>query len=154
MPAKRKWFGWSAIALVGILSVASSACKDRRLLEGTASTTTTRTAVTQPATVSTRATTASTVSQAPSGGTYIVQDGDTLFDISQSTGVSVAAILAANNLSEQSFIIPGQKLIIPGSGGAVDTPTPAPTVTTLPEGTETSIVTVTIVVTVPKTTAG
>jgi murein DD-endopeptidase MepM/ murein hydrolase activator NlpD len=43
---------------------------------------------------------------------YIVEEGDTLFSISQKFGISLETILWANNLNKNSVIKPGQKLII------------------------------------------
>jgi murein DD-endopeptidase MepM/ murein hydrolase activator NlpD len=43
---------------------------------------------------------------------YIVEEGDTLFSISQKFGISLETILWANNLDKNSVIKPGQKLII------------------------------------------
>jgi murein DD-endopeptidase MepM/ murein hydrolase activator NlpD len=43
---------------------------------------------------------------------YIVEEGDTLFSISQKFGISLKTILWANNLNKNSVIKPGQKLII------------------------------------------
>jgi LysM repeat protein len=71
--------------------------------------------------------------QAPTGGamapsTYWVQSGDTLYKISRLKGVSLAALMAANQL--KSYIIfAGQALIIPGTVTAAPAPvsvTPAP----------------------------
>lgn len=45
--------------------------------------------------------------------TYTVQSGDTLWNISQRTGVDYLTIKQANNLSTNE-IVPGQTLIIPG----------------------------------------
>lgn len=44
---------------------------------------------------------------------YIVQPGDTLFKIAKKFGVSVADIVAANNIKDPNRIDVGQKLIIP-----------------------------------------
>ncbi|HEY5156496.1 MAG TPA: LysM peptidoglycan-binding domain-containing protein, partial [Anaerolineales bacterium] len=52
----------------------------------------------------------------PSGPIYIVQSGDTLWDISIRFNVSVADILAANNMVDQN-IFPGDQLVIPGFNG-------------------------------------
>lgn len=48
------------------------------------------------------------------GKKYVVKEGDTLADIANSFGVSIADIIAANNLSNPDVIIVGQELIIPG----------------------------------------
>lgn len=45
--------------------------------------------------------------------TYVVQSGDTLWDISRQFGVTVLAITAENGIAETGFIYPGQRLIIP-----------------------------------------
>jgi len=52
----------------------------------------------------------------PAGPVYIVQSGDTLWDISIRFSVSVADIVAANNMPNQN-IFPGDKLVIPGFDG-------------------------------------
>lgn len=49
--------------------------------------------------------------------TYIVQPGDTLWSIAARYGVTVDAILRANNLTSANFIYLGQRLIIPTPGG-------------------------------------
>ncbi len=48
-----------------------------------------------------------------SGGTYVVQRGDTLGKIAQSRGVSLNRLMSANGLSRRSTIYPGQRLLIP-----------------------------------------
>jgi LysM repeat protein len=53
-----------------------------------------------------------------SGGTYVVQRHDTLWDISRSFGTSVDSLCAANGLSRRSTIRPGQRLVIPDGGRA------------------------------------
>ena len=45
--------------------------------------------------------------------TYTVQAGDTLWDIANRYGVTVAAICGENGIEETRFIYPGQKLVIP-----------------------------------------
>lgn len=50
---------------------------------------------------------------AQDGTTYVVQPGDTLFRIALQHGVSVDAIVAANNLPNRSMVYAGQVLIIP-----------------------------------------
>ncbi len=63
---------------------------------------------------------------APTGGaTYTVLPGDWLSRIADRHGISLAALLAANNLSATSMIHPGQRLTIPG-GAASPAPSPAP----------------------------
>ena len=49
----------------------------------------------------------------PSTITYTVQPGDTLYAIARKFGVTVAAIVAANNIADPSLIKPGQVLTIP-----------------------------------------
>jgi LysM repeat protein len=54
------------------------------------------------------------VVNAPAGGTtYTVQRGDTLYSISLQFGVTIQAIVEANNLANPNSISPGQELIIP-----------------------------------------
>lgn len=75
-----------------------------------------------------------------SSGSYIVQPGDSLYSIAQRFGVTVAAIVAANNLANPNFIIAGQQLIIPGSSAAANppaagtpiSPAPVPVATPVP----------------------
>ncbi len=49
---------------------------------------------------------------------YSVRHGDTLWSISQHAGVSVDAIIRANNLGNPNLIYPGQNLVIPGTAAA------------------------------------
>ncbi|MFN8633585.1 MAG: M23 family metallopeptidase [Chloroflexota bacterium] len=53
--------------------------------------------------------------------TYVVQAGDTLFSIAKKHGVSVDAILWANNLSDANVLKQGQSLTIPPSTGKLHT---------------------------------
>ena len=71
--------------------------------------------------------TSAPAAQAPASGTYTVKPGDTLGAIAARHGVSLASVLAANNLSMTSVIYPGDKLSV-GSGTGVTTAssTPAP----------------------------
>ncbi len=61
--------------------------------------------------------------------TYVVQPGDTLWEISELFGVSMEDIAAANNLDNIRLVILGQTLIIPGVDGPLGS-LPAPTVPT------------------------
>jgi LysM repeat protein len=68
---------------------------------------------------------------------YVVQDGDTLWDIAQQFGVTVDDIVAANNLPDAAAISIGQELYIPVDGDLTPrtrtpTPTPSPTATPRP----------------------
>lgn len=56
---------------------------------------------------------------------YVVQRGDTLYGISLRFGVTVAAILNANGLTNANFIFVGQRLTIPTGGGSSSPPPPA-----------------------------
>jgi beta-lactamase class A len=66
------------------------------------------------------------------GGKYTIKDGDTLWDIAQSNGVSVDAVIAANALANADQLTVGQTLTLPPgappqrSAAATATPTPKP----------------------------
>lgn len=47
-------------------------------------------------------------------GSYVIQRGDTITAIAKKFGVSVSAMLAANNLTASSIIYAGRTLVIPG----------------------------------------
>ncbi len=51
----------------------------------------------------------------PVGSTYVVQQGDTLFKISQRFGVPVVSIANANGISNINLIVINQQLVIPSS---------------------------------------
>ena len=55
---------------------------------------------------------------APTSTAYTVRRGDTLGHIAQRTGTTVAALTAANGLDSRGFIREGQRLSVPGRGGA------------------------------------
>jgi LysM repeat protein len=57
-----------------------------------------------------------TVSAPPGGQVYEVQPGDTLVKIAQEFGVTVEAIVAANNLEDPDSLDVGQQLVIPPPG--------------------------------------
>lgn len=60
-------------------------------------------------------------------GTYTIQRGDTLYKIAISHGVTVAALVQANGITNPNIIYAGQVLIIPGSGtGDQQLPNPTP----------------------------
>jgi LysM repeat protein len=52
-----------------------------------------------------------------SGGTYIVQSGDTLAKIAARYGTSVAALMAANGIRNPNLIWVGQRLVVGKGGG-------------------------------------
>jgi LysM repeat protein len=60
-----------------------------------------------------------------SGGTYVVQRGNTLNQIARRFGVSVQALASANNISIMATIYAGQQLVIPGSDYIPPAPAPA-----------------------------
>ncbi len=66
----------------------------------------------------------STPTPIPPVRTYKVKPGDTLASIAKDFGISLEALLEANDLSERAVIRPGDTLLIP-----VLTPTPTPTTT-------------------------
>jgi LysM repeat protein len=49
---------------------------------------------------------------------HIVQRGETLSSIAQRHGVSMSAIIAANNITNANLIFVGQRLVIPGVGSS------------------------------------
>lgn len=64
---------------------------------------------------------------------YVVQSGDSLRAIAAQYGVSIGAIVRANNLANPDVIYPGQQLIIPvGGASATAAPAPANTATAVP----------------------
>jgi LysM repeat protein len=66
--------------------------------------------------------------------THVVKDGEVLGAIASQYGVTVDAIVKANNLSDPNSLSIGQKLIIPPPPRQEPTPTPAgPTVVQTPE---------------------
>ncbi len=66
--------------------------------------------------------------------THVVKDGEVLGAIASQYGVTVDAIVKANNLSDPNSLSIGQKLIIPPPPRQEPTPTPVgPTVVQTPE---------------------
>jgi LysM repeat protein len=64
---------------------------------------------------------------APSAvSTYIIQPGDTLSLIAARYGVSMSALIQANNLTNPNLIFAGQTLVIPGGESPPDDQTPPP----------------------------
>jgi sortase A len=66
---------------------------------------------------------------------YVVQGGDSLWEIAESYGITVDALVEANGISKDDVIHPGQELVIPMPGQALPTPlprSPPPTPTSLP----------------------
>ncbi len=73
-----------------------------------------------PAASATRATPTAVASPSPSptaraasGSAYIVKAGDTLWDLAQGWGVTVEAIIAANDLASPDDLAIGQELRVP-----------------------------------------
>jgi murein DD-endopeptidase MepM/ murein hydrolase activator NlpD len=55
----------------------------------------------------------------PSAPVYIVQEGDTLWDIAQRFGVSLEDLTQENDISEPGQLSAGDELVIPGMDGAM-----------------------------------
>lgn len=68
----------------------------------------------------------------PAGQTYTVQAGDNLSRIAQRLGVSMDALMAANNITNPNLIRLGQVLVIPGTTAATATPTAPAAATAAP----------------------
>lgn len=54
----------------------------------------------------------------PSGGVYVLRPNDTLYGVARQFGVSVSDLQACNNIDDPSQLQVGQRLTIPGKGGA------------------------------------
>jgi LysM repeat protein len=186
--AKSRHWGLWLVAAVVALSVASAGCKDRRLLDGTGSTSTAKKAsssttakptgssakpgaTTEPAPTAPPTAPPTTVPMAE----YVIAAGDTMSGIAKKFGVTMQALLSANNLTDPNLVRVGQKIKVPIAPGAATTlppvgvtgtfpqavtvapvtqaPTPT-TPTTIDDGSSprTSIVTITVIVTIPRTT--
>lgn len=66
----------------------------------------------QPSATATPASSSSTTSEI-----YVVQAGDSLLGIALRFGLTLDALMEANNLTNPDFVFVGQRLTIPGSGG-------------------------------------
>ena len=67
-----------------------------------------------PATVPVPAAPAAPPAATSTNGSYVIQRGDTITTIAKKFGVTVPAVLAANNLTSSSIIYAGRTLVIPG----------------------------------------
>ena len=54
--------------------------------------------------------------EAASSATYVVRQGDYLYDVAHRFGTTVRAIAQSNNLANPDLIYPGQTLVIPATG--------------------------------------
>jgi LysM repeat protein len=68
-----------------------------------------------------------TVTPTPSGPfEYVVEEGDTCWDLADKFNVDFAVLLAMNNFGDQCPIQPGKIILIPAPGQALPTNTPLP----------------------------
>lgn len=70
----------------------------------------------------------------PPAGVYVVQSGDTLFDIASRLGVAIDVLADYNDLSDPGQIFAGQELQIPPEGSAAPEPADTSTVATVSTG--------------------
>ena len=68
---------------------------------------------------------AATAETSPASGIYTVKPGDTLGKIAAVTGTTVQALMRANGISNPNLVYTGQRLVIPGAGGAPAKPAAA-----------------------------
>jgi LysM repeat protein len=80
----------------------------------------------------TAATTTTTSTVAPSGGSYVVQAGDTLSAIAARAGMTVGSLAALNGLDPNAYLLSGTVLQL--SGSAALTPTSASSASSQPVG--------------------
>jgi LysM repeat protein len=64
---------------------------------------------------------------------YIVQSGDTCYDIARRYNVDLLTLIAINNLPANCPLVDGQQIIVPAPGQSLPTATPVPP--TVPKGT-------------------
>ncbi|HXG36785.1 MAG TPA: LysM peptidoglycan-binding domain-containing protein, partial [Dehalococcoidia bacterium] len=62
---------------------------------------------------------------------YTVVEGDTLSSIAGKTGASVSEIIEANDIADPDLIVPGQEIVVPGSGGGEYTVRPGDTLSAI-----------------------
>ncbi len=67
---------------------------------------------------------------------YVVQAGDSLLAIAARFGVTMQAIMDANNLTNPDFVFSGQRLVIPKNSAASPAATVAPTAASAPSNTQ------------------
>jgi len=83
----------------------------------------------QPAATSIPNQPAPTAASAPQNSNpeiYVVEAGDSLFGIALQFGLTIDALMQANNLTNPDFVFVGQRLTIPGSGSPASTGDAAP----------------------------
>lgn len=71
---------------------------------------------------------------APPAGVYVVQSGDTLFDIASRLGVAIDVLADYNDLSDPGQIFAGQELQIPPEGSAAPEPADTSIIATVSTG--------------------
>jgi LysM repeat protein len=104
--ARRRWHGLLAGLVLVLGAGALLGCGGDSPLEIVPTTTIDATQASQPAAVP-------AVTSTPETQEYTVQAGDTLSGIAQEFGVTVEAIVEANEIADPNLIMPGETLIIP-----------------------------------------
>lgn len=95
--------------LLGAVAVVATACGG----SGSATSTPTPTATASPTATVAAGPPVVTATPAATPQTYVIETGDTLFDIAASFGVTVEALTTANGIEDPTLLQIGQVLVIP-----------------------------------------
>jgi LysM repeat protein len=117
--------GWSIVGAVACATMFVA-------LAGCTSSSPSVTTTSQPATAVATAAVTQATSVTTVVSSYVVESGDSLAEIAKRFGVTMSAIMEANNITNPDRVLVGQKLVIPP---ATTTTKPIPTTSTAPPST-------------------